>query len=316
MTRLIYPLNALRAFEAAARHLSFVKAAEELHVTPAAISHQVKVLEEYFSQPLFKRTGRTVELLPSALDFLRSVTQALDQVNAASHRLSHRPPANLLNISVAPTFATGWLVPRMTEFQADHPELEIRMSTAISFTDFTNSDIDLAISYRADNVPADLASIRLMSEHLVPVCSTAYLREHGPLTQPSDVSNCTLLHSLHRIGQWRNWMRVAGVEGVDSERGPKFHTTPLALEAAGAGLGIAIANLEFVQSHIDEGQLVAPFKVEIPSQSGYYLVWKEDRGNEGKIVSFREWLLAKLDKEQLGSSPPESLSLGLKATHE
>ncbi len=314
--RKLPPLHAVRAFEAAARCGNFNLAGRELNVTASAISHQVKVLEEYFSQPLFKRVGRTVELLPSALDFLRSVTQALDQVNAASQRLSHRPQANLLNISVAPTFATGWLVPRMTEFQADHPELEIRMSTAISFTDFTNSDIDLAISYRADNVPADLASIRLMSEHLVPVCSTAYLQEYGPLTQPSDIGNCTLLHSLHRIGQWRNWMRVAGVEGVDSERGPKFHTTPLTLEAASAGLGIAIANLEFVQSHIDGGHLVAPFKVEIPSQSGYYLVWKETRGDEEKIVSFREWVLAKLDKEQADSSPPESLHLGLKATHE
>jgi len=235
--RKLPPLTALRAFEAAARLGSFNLAAKELNVTPSAVSHQVRALEIFFSQSLFRRVGRSVELDLNARDFLRSVTQALDQLGAASQRLRHRPQANLLNISVAPTFATGWLVPRMTEFHVDHPELEIRMSTSISFVDFADSDIDLAISYRIGELPSGTTSVRLMSEHLVPVCSPAYIREHGPLVKPEDVRRCSLLHSLPRIGQWRNWLRVAAVAGVDSERGPKFQTTPLALEAAWAGLG-------------------------------------------------------------------------------
>ncbi len=305
--RKLPPLHAVRAFEAAARCGNFNLAARELSVTASAISHQVRSLEEYFSQPLFNRVGRSVELRADAQDFLRSVTQALDQIHAASQRMTDMPQANLLNISVAPTFATGWLVPRMTEFQADHPELDIRMSTAMSFMDFSGSDIDLAISYRADDVPAGLASIRLMAEHLVPVCSPAYFRQYGPLEQPGDVRHCTLLHALPRIGQWRNWLRVAGVEGVDSERGPKFHTTPLALEAAGVGMGIAIANLEFVETRIKEGNLLAPFKVEVPSHSGYYLVWQEARGEEEKIAAFRDWLLAKLARDKPQDSLPEPL---------
>ena len=298
-------MHAVRAFEAAARCGNFTRAARELNVTASAISHQIHSLEEYFDQRLFQRVGRSVELKPEARDFLRSVTQALDQISAASSRLNRRAQANLLNISVAPTFATGWLVPRMTEFHVDHPELEIRMSTAMSFTDFADSDIDLAISYRAGDFPAGVASIRLMSEHLVPVCSPAYSREHGPLARPGDIRHCTLLHSLPRIGQWRNWLRVAAVDGVDSERGPKFQTTPLALEAADAGLGVAIANLEFVEAHIQEGTLVAPFKVEVPSHSGYFLAWQEARGEEPKIVAFRDWLLAKLARDRPGQQLPE-----------
>ncbi len=303
--RKLPPLHAVRAFEAAARRGSFNLAGQELNVTASAISHQVRVIEEYFSQQLFRRVGRSVELQPGARDFLRSVTQALDQINAASQRLLLRSQSKLLNIRAAPTFATGWLVPRMTEFQADYPELEIRMSTAMSFTDFTNSDIDLAISYRADDISPDLASHRLMSEHLVPVCSPSYSEAHGPLTRPGDIRQCTLLHSLPRIGQWCNWLRVAGVEGVDSERGPKFQNTPMALEAAGAGLGFAIANLKFVETHIKEGNLVAPFKVEVPSHSGYYLIWQLARGNEPKIAAFRQWLLAKLARDRPGQELSE-----------
>ncbi len=307
--RKLPPLTALRAFEAAARLGSFNLAAKELNVTPSAVSHQVRALEIFFSQSLFRRVGRSVELDLNARDFLRSVTQALDQLGAASQRLRHRPQANLLNISVAPTFATGWLVPRMTEFHVDHPELEIRMSTSISFVDFADSDIDLAISYRIGELPSGTTSVRLMSEHLVPVCSPAYIREHGPLVKPEDVRRCSLLHSLPRIGQWRNWLRVAAVAGVDSERGPKFQTTPLALEAAWAGLGIAIANLEFVETHIREGQLVAPFDVEIPSHSGYYLLWQEARGGEAKIIAFRDWVLAKLSRDKPGLSLTDPVRL-------
>ncbi len=294
--RRLPPLNAVRAFEAAARRGNFNQAAEELSVTPSAISHQVRALEEFFGTKLFRRSGRNVVLTPKARDFLRSVTQALDQINAASQRMMRRPEGNLLNIAVAPTFATGWLVPRMSEFQVDHPELEIRMCTTMSFADFANSDIDLSINYSAGEFPQGLASVRIMAEHCVPVCAPRYLEDHE-LRTPDDIRNCTLLHALPRIGQWRNWLEVAGVTGVDAERGPKFQSTPLALEAAKSGLGVAIANLEFVEDHVRQGSLVAPFQVEVPSESGYYLVYPMDHADEPKIEAFREWLLAKLDKE-------------------
>lgn len=301
--RRLPPLNAVRAFEAAARRGNFNQAADELNVTPSAISHQVRALEEFFGTKLFRRSGRKVELTTKAQDFLRSVTQALDQINAASQRMMRRPEGNLLNIAVSPTFASGWLVPRMSEFQSQHPELEIRMCTTMSFSDFADSDIDLSISYSTGDFPDELESVRIMAEHCVPVCSPRYLAEHGPLATPDDIRHCTRLHSLPRMGQWRNWLEVAGVSDVDAERGPKFHTTPLALEAAKSGLGVAIANLEFVEDHIRQGSLVAPFQVELPSESGYYLVYPREHAEEPKIEAFRDWLLEAVAREQDSEQP-------------
>lgn len=295
--RRLPPLNAVRAFEAAARRGNFNQAAEELNVTPSAISHQVRSLEEFFGTKLFQRSGRSVQLTTKSRDFLRSVTQALDQVNAASQRMMRRPEGNLLNISVSPTFATGWLVPRISEFQVDHPELEIRMTTGTGLADFLNTDIDLSIAYSRGDFPEDVSSLHLMTEHCVPVCSPTYMREHGPLTTPADIRRCTLLHVLPRLGQWRNWMHVAGVDGVDAERGPKFQNTPLSLEAARSGVGVAISNLEFIEDQLRQGTLVAPFQVEVPSESGYYLVYPAEHADEPKIDVFRQWLLAKMEHE-------------------
>ena len=295
--RRLPPLNAVRAFEAAARRGNFNQAAEELSVTPSAISHQVRSLEDFFGTKLFRRSGRSVELTTKSRDFLRSVTQALDQINAAGQRMMRRPEGNLLNIFASPTFATGWLVPRISEFQVDHPELEIRMITGTGPADFLNSDIDLSIDYSPGDFPDGLSSLHLMTEHCVPVCSADYMRAHGPLTTPADIRNCTLLHVLPRLGQWRNWLNVAGVDGVDAERGPKFQTTPLSLEAARSGVGMAISNLEFVEDQLRQGFLVAPFQVEVPSHSGYYLVYPDEHADEPKIEVFRQWLLTKMAKE-------------------
>ncbi len=298
-------LNAVRAFEAAARRGNFKQAADELNVTPSAISHQVRGLEEHFGTRLFHREGRRVRLTRGAEDFLRSVTQALDQISAASQRMMRRPQGSLLNIAVAPTFANGWLVPRMSLFQAEHPELEIRISTATRMTDFTGTDLDLAIAYSPGEIPAEVSAVWLMAEHCVPVCSPSYAREHGPLERPEDVAGCTLLHALPRMGQWRNWLKVAGVEDVDGERGPKFQSTPLALEAAESGLGIAIANREFVEERVRRGRLVTPLRIEVPSESGYYLLCPRRYQREPKVVAFRDWLLSTLAEPMAPPAQPD-----------
>lgn len=297
-------LNAVRAFEAAARLGSLKLAAHELSVTPSAISHQVRSLEEYFGTPLFHREGRRVRLTANAADFLRSMTQALDQISAASQRMTRRPQGSLLNIVVAPTFANGWLVPRMSLFQAEHPELEIRMSTATRMTDFAGTDLDLAIAYSPGEIPAEVSAVWLMAEHCVPVCSPDYAREYGPLEHAQDIARCTLLHALPRMGQWRNWLKVAGIEDVDGERGPKFQSTPLALEAAESGLGVAIANREFVEERVRRGRLVTPLRVEVPSESGYYLLCPRRYEDEPKVVAFRDWLLATMAESE---APAEDL---------
>ncbi len=295
--RKLPPLAAVRAFEAAARHASFAVAAEELHVTPSAISHQVKLLEEHFGVELFHRRHREVSLTRHAGDYLRSITQALDQIDAASQRLMARPHGNQLTLSVAPTFAMGWLVPRMTEFQVDHPEIEIRMSTAVAFAaDFAEHDVDVAIAYGLGDWPSVHADLLLTEHHLVPLCSPALL-ERRPLSGPDDIRYVTLLHVLPRIGQWRNWLKTAGVTGVDAERGPKFQSTPLAIEAAKASLGLAISSRDFVSAELARGELVVPFDVDLPSESGYYLLFPEERIADPKVKAFREWLLAKLKRD-------------------
>ena len=228
---------------------------------------------------------------------MASIEQALDQIDAASQRLMERPQGNQLTLSVAPTFAVGWLVPRISEFQVDHPEIEIRMTTAVAFAaDFEEHDVDMAIAYGLGDWPQVHTDLLMTEHHLVPLCTPA-LRARASLGVPDDIRRVTLLHVLPRIGQWRNWLETAGVSGVDAERGPKFQSTPLAVEAAKASLGAAIASRDFVSAELTRGELVVPFDVDLPSESGYYLLFPEERMHDPKVSAFREWLLAKLARD-------------------
>jgi len=300
--RRLPPLTAVRAFEAAARHLSLRRAAEELSVTPSAVSHQVRALEEWLGCELFRRRARGVALTAAGAALLGPLREGLDRIEAGCQRVlaSHRH--GLLTVRSAPTFATGWLVPRLTEFQHDHPEVEVRLTTAVAFSDFAHGDADLAIAYGAGDWPG-VRCHRLMAEELVPVCSPALIAPAGPLAALDDIGRVTLLHVLPRIGQWRHWLEVAGVRDVDAERGPKFQTTPLALEAAVAGAGVAIANRRFCARHLEAGELVVPFEVDLPSSAGYYLIYPSERAGHPPLAAFRDWVLAKIERERERGAP-------------
>ncbi|MFQ6021798.1 MAG: transcriptional regulator GcvA [Acidiferrobacterales bacterium] len=287
------PLNAIHTFEAAARHLSFHRAAEELHVTPSAVSHQIRSLEDFLGVRLFHRLPRQVVLTTEGQAYLPPIRAALDQIKAATERVVGG--TGPLTMTVAPPFATGWLVPRLSRFQAQNPDIEVRLSlvTSTELVDFARSDVDLAIRSGRGNWPG-LSSHRLIGEELVPVCSPALLEGLHPLKRPEDLRNFTLLHALPRITQWQMWVNAAGVTGVDVYRGPKFHNTPLALDAALAGLGIAIADRRLVARELESGRLIQPFDIVLPSESAYYLVYPEETADNPKIAAFRGWLLSEV----------------------
>lgn len=294
------PLTAIRAFEAAARHLSFHKAADELAVTPSAVSHQVKTLEQHFGIKLFNRLPRHVSLTPEGKDFLPGVTAALDQLDAASRRLARHSADAPLNLGTAPTFATGWLIPHLTDFHDEHPEIDLRLSlTPITREiNFAQSDTDVVIMYGSGDAWPGLSVRQLMSEQLAPVCSPAFLQGPHALKSPEDLRHVTLLHSSPRMGQWRNWLTIAGVKDVDWKRGLRFQSTPLALQAAIAGAGVAIANRRFLDKDLEQGRLVVPFDIELPSDSGYFLIYPEESGDDPRIRAFREWLLKRIEEER------------------
>ena len=299
------PLEAVRAFEAAARHLSFNRAAEELHVTPSAVSHRIRALEERLGARLFDRLTRRVVLTREGQALLAPIQSALDQMDAAFRRVRSAGDDGSLTVQASPNFATEWLVPRLLGFQDEHPDIEVKLMTTRGHDglrlDFEN--VDLAVWYGNGKWP-DVTAEKLLREELVPVCSPELLEGDPPLATPEDLREATLIHVLMRIGQWRNWLESAGVEGVDPERGPKFQNTPLALEAAMAGLGVAIANRAFVADHLRDGRLVIPFEQDLPSESAYYLIYPRSGLRRASARAFRQWILDVLESEQGGGLAP------------
>lgn len=291
------PLNALRSFEAAGRLESFNRAAHELHVTPSAVSHQVRSLEEFLGTKLFVRQTRQVRLTDEGQELLASVQQAFGQISTAVRRIQRQDDDGSLTLQCSPNFATEWLVPRLLGFQHEHPEIEVRLVTTQGHDDamLDSDNIDLAVWYGDGRWPGVVAE-RLMSEHLVPVCSPSFIEE-ADLREPQDLEHATLIHVLIRIGQWRNWLGAAGLRGVDPNAGPKFQNTPLALEAAAAGMGVAIANRAFVEGFLKDQRLVIPFEVELASQSAYYLLYAEEALRRPSVAAFRAWIKEVIEHE-------------------
>lgn len=287
--RRLPPLNALRVFEAAARFESFNRAAGRLHVTPSAVSHQIRTLEEFLGVALFRRSARAVRLTEAGRAFLPPVRDALEQIGTAAEHLMRRSESPALLLSVAPEFAIGWLVPRLTDFYAAHPEIEVRLDTSIELIDFRASDVDAAIRHTPDPRYEGLVAHPLVREELVPVCSPGMV-ERG-LREPADLARFTLLHSRSRAGQWQNWLRLAGVPDLVGGGRQRFPSDAVALEAAASGLGVALANRVLVQRQLAEGRLVAPFEAGYRSDYGYYLVYPESSADDARIVAFRDWLL-------------------------
>jgi LysR family transcriptional regulator, glycine cleavage system transcriptional activator len=301
MARRLPPLNSLRAFEAAARHLSFTRAAEELHVTPAAISHQIKALEDHLGVKLFRRLNRAVLLTDAGQACVSGLSEAFDRMAAALERLRAQDCGGPLTVSTSPAFASKWLVPRLERFQERCPEIDVRVSAAMRLVDFAREDVDVAIRYGPGRYPGLLAQLLLTNE-VVPVCAPALLENPRSLGAPQDLRHHMLLHddmptSDGAYPNWAMWLHAAGVEGVDPSRGPRFDYAGLVLEAAAAGRGVALALSTIAAADLAAGRLVRPFAVAVPIPFAYYVVCPEATAGRPKVEAFRRWLRAEVERD-------------------
>lgn len=304
MTRRLPPLNSLRAFEAAARHRSFKKAAEELNVTPAAISQQIRVLEDYRGVPLFERLPRALHLTDAAKAALPLFTEAFDTLADACDALRPSGQTGILTVSVPPSFGAKWLVPRLDRFRAAHPEFDVRIDASDALATFTGDGIDVALRYGRGTY-RNMHAVRLISDTVFPVCSPRLLEGGPPLKRPADLRHHTLLHVQWKMEEdaapnWRMWLRAAGIEDADTERGPRFSADSMAIDAAIQGHGIALASAALVEDDLEAGRLVKPFPQSVSQATAfcYYLVYPETKADDPKVTAFRDWVLAETASDE------------------
>lgn len=284
-------LNGLRAFEAAARHLSFTQAAAELNVTQTAISHQIRRLEEELGLRLFVRQNRSLSLTPQAREYLPGVRAAFNDLRLATDRLLRRDDDRVLTVSTLASLAAKWLLPRLSDFQESHPGIDVRITTSTSLVDFERDKVDAAIRYgrgQWEGVRAEW----LMADELFPVCSPALLNGDKPLRSPEDLKDHVLLHASTG-DDWRLWLTAAGLPtDISKKPGVTFDLVFMTVQAAIDGLGVAMGRTSYVRDDIAKGRLVVPFRIALPANAGFYLVTPESRADAPKLAAFRRWLIA------------------------
>lgn len=288
------PLISLRVFESAARHLSFRKAAEELFVTPGAVSQQIRLLEEHVGVPLFSREGRRVALTEAGQAALPALRAGFAQLNEAARLMRQPTRRSRVTVSVAPSFAAKWLLPRLEHFTAARPDIDVWVSADMSPVDFGAADVDLAIRYGPGRYEG-LAADKLLEEAVLPVCSPG-LMDAAPIRAPQDLAHHTLLHDSGAeldasCPDWSMWLKAHGVAGVDASRGPRFNQSSLVIEAAVAGRGVALAKRAIAEADLAAGKLVAPFAgAGAPTAFAYYIVWPRTREFTPAQQTFIDWL--------------------------
>ncbi len=288
------PLTALRAFEAAARHLSFTRAADELSVTQAAVSYQIRQLEDHVGRPMFRRLTRRLELTAEGAEFHAAVTDAFDRIRAAAERLAERRDGVVLSISALHSFAGHWLVPRLGHFQMRHPDIAVRLECSNQFADL-DRDFDVGIRSGNGNWPGTQA-VKLMDYAVTPLLSPALVERAGGLSAPTDLLKVPLLDTQHGEDRrlWLDWFAAAGVPVTSLPAGMQFDTQHMSAQAAMMGQGVALVCPTFFGPELASGRLVAPFPVLHRPGTGYWLVTSERRGNEAKIMAFRDWILSEV----------------------
>ncbi|AZR85408.1 LysR family transcriptional regulator [Bordetella pertussis] len=299
-------LNALRAFEASTRHLSFSEAAAELSVTPAAVGQLVRSLETWLGMPLFVRatSGRT-RLIPTdaALRALPEIRAGFDRLSAGLERLREDAAGGALTVTVSPAFAAKWLLPRFERFQAAFPDTDVRLETNLKPVDFVAQRVDIGVRYGAGNWPG-LTAEKLMDEQMYPVCSPELLRRIRPVRQPGDLERLTLIHDLSMDGHagfptWDMWFRAADIAGVATSRGLKINNSAAVLQAAIDGRGVALARSVMAGDDLAAGRLVRLFPdIHFDSELAYYIVYRPDSASLPRLTAFRDWL-----HEEAAASP-------------
>ena len=308
------PLNALRTFEAAARHLSFTRAADELCVTQAAVSHQVKQLESHLGVALFTRLPRRIALTPAGHAWASALFDVFAALLEANRRLRAplRADRPMVSVSVIPSLGARWLVPRLGRFLSSHPGVDVRISPTEHLVDFAAEAVDVGIRYGRGHYPG-LFTEKLADDALVVVCAPS-LRARRPLSRLADLRAHVLLHDDARDA-WPRWLRARGVSGVDAERGPVLTDSSMLVEAATRGQGVALARWSLITDDLATGRLVAPFPRVRPTPRGlaYYIACPRDRLARPEVAALVEWLRAEASSLRVGSLGAGSLRVGPRA---
>lgn len=296
-------LNALRAFEAAARHLSYVRAAEELHVTPAAVGQLVRSLEQALDTPLFLRSqsgAARLELTPQASLMLPDLQAGFDLLSAAVARVKHDAGHDAITLTVPPSFADKWLLARLERFQASYPQYDLLVDTNGRLVDFNSGQADVGIRYGSGRWDG-LVATRLIGDDFFPICSPALLAGEHPLRSGADLRHHALIHDVSMRGNpiypsWRSWLAYAGVNSrsIDAERGLQINDSAAVMQAAIAGSGVALGRSMLVEKDLADGRLVRPFGPALPCEFAYYIVARADTFQRPAIAAFRDWLLAEV----------------------
>ena len=295
MSRRLPPLNALRAFEAAARHESFSAAARELHVTHGAISHQVKALEEWLGMPLFERRTRAVRLTDAGSAYLPVIEGAFNQIHGATEGLVRARNDTPLHVTTTPAFAVRWLAPRLGRLWREHPELDLRLHEVpwMSEMEPGGPEADLVVRIGPGTGPG-VESVPLMPGTVTPMCSPRLLDDGPPLEHPADLLGFRLLHGFS-YAPWQDWFTRSGVSDADVAHGPIFDDTNLTYSAALAGQGVGLLHTALTGEEIAAGQLVQPFEADPRDDMGYYVVYRSIGAVDSRVARFRDWLMIAVD---------------------
>jgi LysR family transcriptional regulator, glycine cleavage system transcriptional activator len=295
MPKLLPPLNALRAFEATARHLSFSRAAEELNVTPAALSHQVAGLEAFLGERLFNRSARAISLTPAGEILYPGLSAAFVQIRQSVERVMDTGDQQILVVSAPPGLTAKWLVPRLHRFLAAHPELDVRVSASLTLANFSGDGVDVAIRNGRPPFPG-LWSRKFLEIETLPIVSPRLIEQYGPLEKPEDLARFPIIHddSLGRmfgLPTWQDWLRAAGAEHVDLSRGLHFSSADHAIEAALEGAGVLLGVRSLAMDDVRLGRLVFPFSLALRSERSFNIVCPAGHENRPKIAAFCAWIL-------------------------
>ncbi|OTP70497.1 MULTISPECIES: transcriptional regulator GcvA [Burkholderiaceae] len=303
MRRKLPPLNALRAFEASGRYLSFTGAAKELLVTQGAISRHVSLLEDWLGVKLFLRTHRGIQLTRKGETYIRALSSVFDQIDYATREARDDADGSVLRLKLPPTFAMRWLVPRLTRFKSLHPKIDIQVVTSHEPANFRREDIDVSV-HSHPFPPEGAGHRRLLGEVLMPVCSPSLLERGPALRTPRDLAHHTLLSSRNRPMDWSRWMIEAGMTELESEGHIDFDNAALAYQGAIDDLGVMIAVRALIEDDLRSGRLVSPFDLQVSTPGAYYLACSQVGAKSPQLEAFEAWLVWEAVDYERGLSAP------------
>jgi LysR family glycine cleavage system transcriptional activator len=302
-------LAALRTFEAAARHMSFTKAAVELHLTQSAVSRQIRIMEDYLGVQLFRRVSQRLELTDAGRTYAEDIRGALEQMQEATLKLlAHQGHGGILNVATPSAFGVKWLIPRLPSFYSQHPDILLNIVTRSKPFDIESEQLDVAIHYGNNDWPNVVAE-PLVGQLLVPVCSREYLQTRGPINEAHHLGKLVLLQHTRRPNTWQEWFDAHQVSVGNAWAGPRFEHFYLLMQAAAAGLGVALLPKMLVEDDTSLGRLVMLFDDGFESKDAYCLVYPEAKRNDPKVEKFRRWVLqevADLKDVTAGGRPADS----------